>query len=109
MTNIIITLLTTSCLHGSIPDMVQYPERYADSSYSLYGDVKKKKKKGKKIGGSKGPALNFRPWNRQLRQTIMISSENWVTSIAPLEGFVHRDNNLDTIGMDAKTSKCNIN
>lgn len=62
-----------------------------------------------KIGGSKGPALNFRPWNRQLRQTIMISSENWVTSIAPLEGFVHRDNNLDTIGMDAKTSKCNIN
>ena len=34
--------------------MVQYPERYADSSYSLSGDVKKKKKKGKKIGGSKG-------------------------------------------------------
>ena len=54
MTNIIITLLTTSCLHGSIPDMIQYPERYADSSYSLYSDVKKKKKKGKKIGGSKG-------------------------------------------------------
>ena len=62
-----------------------------------------------KIGGSKGPALTFRPWNRQLRQTIMISSENWVTSIAPLEGFVHRDNNLDTIGMDAKTSNCIIN
>ena len=62
-----------------------------------------------KIGGSKGPALNFRPWNRQLRQTIMISTENWVTSLAPLESFVHRDNNLDTIGMDAKTSKCKSN
>jgi hypothetical protein len=48
MMNVIITLLTTSCLHGSIPDMIQYPERYSDVSYSLYGDVKKKKKKGKK-------------------------------------------------------------
>ena len=62
-----------------------------------------------KIGGSKGPALNFRPWNRQLRQTIMLSTENWVTSVAPLESFVHRDNNLDTIGMDANTSKCKNN
>ena len=54
MTNIIVTLLSTSCLRGSIPDMVQYPERYSDTSYALNADVKKKKKKGKKIGGSKG-------------------------------------------------------
>ena len=47
--NIIITLLTTSCLHGTIPDMVQYPERYPDISYALNADVKKKKKKGKKL------------------------------------------------------------
>lgn len=52
--HIIITLLTTCSLHGSIPDMIEYPERYSDSIYALYGDVKKKKKKGKKIGGSKG-------------------------------------------------------
>ena len=54
MTNIIVTLLTTSCLHGSIPNMVQYPERYPEISYALSSEVKKKKKKGKKIGGSKG-------------------------------------------------------
>jgi len=48
------TLLTTSFLHGSIPDMAIHPERYSDMSYALYGDVKKKKKKGKKIGGAKG-------------------------------------------------------
>ena len=59
-----------------------------------------------KLDGSKGPILNFRPWNRQLRQPIMLSTENWVTSIAPLNSFVHRENNLDTIGMDNKTSKC---
>ena len=41
-------------MHGSIPDMIEHPERYSDFSYALYSDVKKKKKKGKKIGGSKG-------------------------------------------------------
>ena len=58
------------------------------------------------LDGYKGPATSFRPWNRQLRQTIMLSTENWVTSIAPLESFVHRENNLDTIGIDNKNSKC---
>jgi hypothetical protein len=47
-------LLTISCLHGSIPNMIQYPERYSEISYALNADVKKKKKKGKKIGGAKG-------------------------------------------------------
>ena len=59
-----------------------------------------------KLDGSKGPVLSFRKWNRQLRQPIMLSTDNWVTSIAPLESFVHRENNLDTIGIDSKTSKC---
>ena len=59
-----------------------------------------------KLDGSKGPVLNFRKWNRQLRQPKMLSTDNWVTSIAPLESFVHRVNNLDTIGIDSKTSKC---
>lgn len=59
-----------------------------------------------KLDGSKGPVLNFRKWNRQLRQPVMLSTDNWVTSIAPLESFVHRENNLDTIGVDSKTSKC---
>ncbi len=59
-----------------------------------------------KLDGSKGPVLNFRKWNRQLRQPIMLSTDNWVTSMAPLESFVHRENNLDTIGIDSKTSKC---
>ena len=59
-----------------------------------------------KLDGSKGPVLNFRKWNRQLRQPVMLSTDNWVTSIAPLESFVHRENNLDTIGIDSKTSKC---
>ena len=40
--NVIITLLTTSCLHGSIPDMIQYPERYSEGVFAWCEDGKLK-------------------------------------------------------------------
>ncbi len=58
------------------------------------------------LDGSKGTSLSFRKWNRQLRQTILLSTENWVTGVAPLTGFIHSKNNLDTIGVDEKYSTC---
>ena len=36
--NVIITLLTTSCLHGSIPDMIEHPERYSDVSLMIVAE-----------------------------------------------------------------------
>jgi hypothetical protein len=52
MTNVLITLLTTSVLHGSEIEQVK---ECCDCSNSIaMMDVKKKKKKGKKIGGAKG-------------------------------------------------------
>ncbi len=58
------------------------------------------------LDGYKGPATSFRPWNRQLRQSIMLSTENWVTKLAPIDSFVHSNNNLDTIGIDEKNVSC---
>ncbi len=59
-----------------------------------------------RLDGSKGPALSFRPWNGQLRQPIMLATEDWVTDVAPLEGFQHRTDNLDTLGRDERTNAC---
>ena len=59
-----------------------------------------------RLDGSKGPALSFRPWNGQLRQPIMLATEDWVTAVAPLAGFVHQINDLDTLGRDERTSDC---
>lgn len=59
-----------------------------------------------RLDGSKGPALSFRPWNGQLRQPIMLATEDWVTAVAPLAGFVHQTNDLDTLGRDRRTSDC---
>jgi len=59
-----------------------------------------------RIDGSKGPGMGFRPWNNQLRQPIMLTSGDWVTARAPIEGFKHRTNDLDTLGHDERDSSC---
>lgn len=54
----------------------------------------------------KGHAANFRTWNRQLRQPLLLHSDTWVVERAPLKGFLHQKNNLDTLGLDEHESKC---
>jgi ABC transporter substrate binding protein (PQQ-dependent alcohol dehydrogenase system) len=59
-----------------------------------------------RIDGSKGQPLTFRPWDLQLRQPIMLTTENWVTARAPIEGFKHRVNDLDTLGFEERDKAC---
>ena len=54
----------------------------------------------------KGNASSFRPWNNQLRQPILLTTHNWVVERAPIKGFLHKTNNLDTLGIDQRKSKC---
>jgi ABC transporter substrate binding protein (PQQ-dependent alcohol dehydrogenase system) len=56
--------------------------------------------------GYKGTAVSFRPWNRQLRQPILLHTHNAVIARAPLEGFLHETNTLDTLGLDQRESAC---
>ncbi|MBW2476086.1 MAG: amino acid ABC transporter substrate-binding protein [Deltaproteobacteria bacterium] len=58
------------------------------------------------LDGSKGYQLNFRSWNNQLRQPIFLTTPNWVVAQAPLDGFLHPTNNLDTLGFDDRESAC---
>lgn len=54
----------------------------------------------------KGHAANFRTWNRQLRQPMLLHTDTWVVERAPLKGFLHQKNNLDTLGLDERESGC---
>jgi ABC transporter substrate binding protein (PQQ-dependent alcohol dehydrogenase system) len=56
--------------------------------------------------GSKGVTLSYRPWSGQLRQPIVLATADAVIAMAPLEGFAHRTNVLDTLGQDAPESRC---
>ena len=56
--------------------------------------------------GFKGNRLNFRSWNNQLRQPMLLVTHNWVVARAPLKGFLHQSNNMDTLGFDERESQC---
>jgi ABC transporter substrate binding protein (PQQ-dependent alcohol dehydrogenase system) len=58
------------------------------------------------IDAYKGNPVSFRAWNNQLRQPILLHTHNAVVARAPVEGFLHRLNYLDTLGYDREESKC---
>lgn len=58
------------------------------------------------LAGFKGRPLTFRTWNGQLRQPIPLVHERALVAQAPLYGFLHHHNELDTLGLDQPESNC---
>jgi ABC transporter substrate binding protein (PQQ-dependent alcohol dehydrogenase system) len=58
--------------------------------------------------GFKGVRLGFRPWDRQLRQPLLLTDGVGVIGSAPVEGVLHPRNVLDTLGADAADSLCRV-
>lgn len=54
----------------------------------------------------KGFPGSYRNWSRQLRQPILLASHNAVITLAPVEGFEHQHNALDTLGSDESEVRC---
>ena len=59
--------------------------------------------------GDKGLAVSVRPWDHQLRQAILLAAIYSVVASAPVEGFLHQTNELDTLGDDQPDSPCRLN
>jgi ABC transporter substrate binding protein (PQQ-dependent alcohol dehydrogenase system) len=58
--------------------------------------------------GVKGLAVSVRPWDHQLRQAILLTTHDAVVDSAPLPGFLHATNELDTLGDDAPETPCHL-
>ncbi len=58
------------------------------------------------VAGDKGEGMNFRKWDQQLRQPILIAGPRDVVSISPQQGFLHPKYLTDTLGYDQPESKC---
>lgn len=54
----------------------------------------------------KGVPLSFRPWNGELRQPILLAAARSLVAVAPIEGFMHPKNELDTLGFDQPEVTC---
>lgn len=58
------------------------------------------------LAGFKGRPMSFRPWNGQLRQPIPLVQPRALVAMAPLDGFLHQSNDLDTLGQDQPETTC---
>lgn len=58
--------------------------------------------------GSKGAAVSVRPWDNQLRQPMLLATEISVVATAPVQGFLHATDTLDTLGDDRHDSACRL-
>ncbi len=52
--------------------------------------------------------MQFRPWDRQLRQPILLTDGQGVQGAMPLEGVLHPRNALDTLGADEAEKLCKV-
>ena len=58
--------------------------------------------------GDKGLAVSVRPWDHQVRQAILLAAPYEVVASAPIQGFLHQTNELDTLGDDRPESACHL-
>ena len=58
------------------------------------------------LAGFKGRPLSYRRWNGQLRQPVPVVQPRALVAEAPVEGFLHQRNELDTLGLDQGESAC---
>ncbi|NJD05619.1 MAG: branched-chain amino acid ABC transporter substrate-binding protein [Methylococcaceae bacterium] len=58
------------------------------------------------LAGFKGVPLSFRRWDGQLRQPMLLAGERSLVAVAPIDGFLHPKNELDTLGYDQPETQC---
>ncbi|MGH6675178.1 MAG: ABC transporter substrate-binding protein, partial [Xanthobacteraceae bacterium] len=61
------------------------------------------------VDGYKGEAMNFRAWDLQLRQPVLLVDPTELISISPQQGFLHPKYLTDSLGYDQPETKCRLN
>jgi ABC transporter substrate binding protein (PQQ-dependent alcohol dehydrogenase system) len=60
------------------------------------------------VDGYKGVSLQYRSWDRQLRQPLLLTDGQGIVDTAPQAGIMHPKNALDTLGADEAEKLCTI-
>ncbi|MCF3639624.1 ABC transporter substrate-binding protein [Rhizobium sp. TRM95111] len=58
------------------------------------------------LDGFKGRSLSYRDWDGQLRQPMAVVNARALVELAPLDGYLHQTNEMDTLGLDRPESAC---
>ena len=60
------------------------------------------------LAAFKGVPVSFRPWDRQLRQPILVAQPTALVAVSPQPGFLHERTPLDTLGVDKPETACHV-
>lgn len=60
------------------------------------------------LDGFKGRKLSFRSWNGELRQPIPLVQPRALVSTSPQDGFLHPNNEMDSLGYDRPEVSCDL-
>jgi ABC transporter substrate binding protein (PQQ-dependent alcohol dehydrogenase system) len=60
------------------------------------------------LAAFKGVGVSFRPWDRQMRQPLLLAQPASLVAVAPLPGFLHQRTPLDTLGVDEPETECRL-
>lgn len=60
------------------------------------------------LAAFKGVPVNFRGWDHQLRQPVLIAQPMAIVSVSPQPGYLHQRSVLDTLGADQPESQCHL-
>lgn len=58
------------------------------------------------LAGFKGHQVNFRDWNGQMRQQVLLFNNHITVTVSPQDGFLHQNAAQDTLGLDRPESNC---
>ncbi len=58
------------------------------------------------LAGFKGHQVNYRDWNGQMRQEVILADGRITVSVSPQDGFLHQNALQDTLGLDRPESAC---
>lgn len=58
------------------------------------------------LDGFKGRSLSYRSWNGQLRQPMPVVNARALVELTPLDGYLHQETDMDTLGLDRPESAC---
>lgn len=60
------------------------------------------------LAAFKGRAASFRDWDGQMRQPIVLAGDRALVGTAPMEGFLHPADEMDTLGHDRPEAACKV-
>ncbi len=88
----------------AVKSLVQTIQRVGNSDFNQVNDFLRGDKL--EVDTFKGASSSYRSWNGQLRQNLLLTDGRWVVERAPLTGFLHKTENMDTLGLSEQESTC---